>query len=462
MRFVPLIVVGILFTSIPVSFAAVNNLARGDDVVYGSAGSAGLAILNATSGAELSVITAPSGFDGVHDVSVAASLLFVLDAAGGSLGVYDLSTPATPSFIDGSREDVDVGPFSGVSAGGGKVVVSGGTRLMSIFGYTDEGALTRLADNVDLGNGQPDVLVDEDGSFAYVSTDFSGNVDGSGFGVTTVDLDSENLDKPSTQQLGLKGAGFTDAVSGNANFPIESAIAGKRLLVAHGGGLAVLSLETPAEPSLSETVALDFPAVNVDADGDTAIVVGGESSPRAARVNLDTLKVENIELTGADGAGGATSVSVEGSTFLVAAGDEILACDEDCAGSAVSAGSSDSDSDVCVEEEYLLARGVARHNLLHKGSLEAVLCPGSGLPCGTASHVVRFDGEYMTYDELCSKASIQCVAEQKIVNGVSMRHAKLLCADTDVHCVVPHVMLTGFELERSLIRILHSHVIAWR
>lgn len=442
-----------------------NNLARGAaGVVYGSAGADGVVVLNATDASVLERISLPSGFDGIHDVAVDGDLLFVLDGRGGSVGVFTIAgADQKPTFVTGSREEVSVGPYAGVSAGGGKMVVSGGTGSMSIFSYSSAGALTVLTNSVDLGTGQPDVLVDSDGSYAYVSTDFSGRVDGSGFGITTVDLNSNDLSDPSIERVGLSGAGFTDGVSTPANFPIESAISGNRLLVAHGGGLSILSLADRAKPSLTRTLDLDFGGVNVDADGDSAVVVGGDSAPRAARVNLSTNSVENVELS--RGTKTASSVAVTGEAFIATAGDALIACNGDCSksepsGASASSDNSSDDNDVCVEEAYLFSRGIRQEKFLHNSGYANVLCPDNELPCGTENHVVRFGSDYLTYKELCISLKVTCTKDRKIVNGVSMWHARMLCADSDEHCVVPHVMRTGLEIERTVIRALHSSIVA--
>lgn len=311
-----------LAASCAVYAQSVNNLASGAGIVYGSAGADGVVVLGAD-GNEVDIIALPPGLGAINDLSFADDLLFVLDAVGGQVGVYSAATASAPTFIDGSTRAVDVGPFAGVSAGGGRVVVSGGTGSMSVFSYTNAGALTLLTDGIDLGFGQPDVLVDSTGSFAYVSTDFAGTVDGASFGITTVDLNSADLSNPSVQQVGLIGSGFTGG-SSPANFPVESAIAGNRLLVAHGGGLSILSLADRASPKLNTTLALDFPAVNVDAMGDSAVVVGGTISSAAASVDMRENSVENLQLPSVSGAGSALGVALTGDAVIVAAGPIVV------------------------------------------------------------------------------------------------------------------------------------------
>lgn len=437
------------------SSSAFNNVVFSPSLAYASAGTAGIAVLS-TAGVEQSTVAAPPSFEGIHDLSVADGLLFALDASGGNLAVYSLASAASPTLLP-QGETVPVGPFSGVSAGGGKVAVSGGTRTMSLFSYTSAGALQLLADDIDLGTGQPDVLLDAQGEYAYVSTDFAGQVDGQAFGITTLDLGSDLAD-PASTSVGIDGAGFTGGVGLLANFPIESAISGSRLLVAHGGGLSVFSLKDRANPVLEKSIDVGFEAVSVDADGDRAVVVGvNGDEAAAARVNLKSNAVEKIELPNVDGAGEATGVAVRGDTVIVAAG-ELMVCDGDCGKKAVSGSGSEKGGGkgVCVDEEHLLAKGVPRSAFLHaESSLEEVFCVGRGLPCGTANHVVRFAHEYLTYQEACDRVGEECEMGMKKVNGVSMRYARHLCDAGEAYCVIPHVMLTGLEIERTAIQLLH-------
>ena len=83
---------------------------------------------------------------------------------------------------------------------------------------------------IDLGIGQPDVLVAEDGETAFVSTDFSGFFDGQTFGITTIDISEPTLSI--LDRIRIAGAGFSPGADSPANFPIESAQSGNTLYVA--------------------------------------------------------------------------------------------------------------------------------------------------------------------------------------------------------------------------------------
>lgn len=300
---------------------SVNNLALGEGVVYGSAAADGVVVLE-PSASVVATLPVPKGIGAVHDVAFADGFLFVLDAIGGVLGIYDSSTPSAPIFVNNSTRDVDVGPFAGISAAGGFVSVSGGTGSMFVFSYDTSGSLALVTDSLTLGIGQPDVLVSPTTGFAYVSTDFNGLVDGESFGISVVDLSSPTA---ATSQIGLPGAGFTGGVSSPANFPIESALIGDRLLVAHGGGLSILSIVNASNPTLMTTIPLPFPAVNVDATNRKVVVVGGTTTPMAAEVDLRDNSVAELSLPERTGAGTATGVAVLGDSVIVAAGDVLAA-----------------------------------------------------------------------------------------------------------------------------------------
>lgn len=291
-----------------------NNLALENGVIYAARGSAGLAAIS-TLTREFSAIPNTPGTGSVDDVSVADGLLFVLDASGsGALSVFSLDDPLEPIRISGPVP-VPVGPFAGVSASGGRVTVSGGTGLMTVRGYDADGLLAGVS-SIDLGVGQPDVLQSSDGERAFVSTDFSGFVGGSSFGISVVGLSSPPAPLQPLLQIGLSGAGFSAGAASPANFPIESALLpGELIGVAHGGGLSVVN---PTTGGVLATQALPFSAVNVDTLGSTAFVVG--TGGRLSEVNLITPGSPSIVSTEAlPGAGTLLSVAVDDLVTVVAA-----------------------------------------------------------------------------------------------------------------------------------------------
>ena len=276
-----------------------NNVAVAGKVAYAAAGPQGIVIvdLNGTEmgGPEIAGVIAPPGNTGtVDDVSIDGGLLFTLDAAGtGGLSVFSIETPLEPTLVSGPVS-VGVSPFAGVSAANGRVVVSGGTGLLSVRSYQANGTLANSASTIDLGVGQPDVLVAENGETAFVSTDFSGFFDGQTFGITVIDIAPglSILDR-----IGIAGAGFSPGVDGPANFPIESAQAGDTLYVASGNGVAVLDVSNPNSVQTQALIPLNTNPVNIDVVGDTLYVVGNSPTPTMTTIDVSVLSSPVIQTT---------------------------------------------------------------------------------------------------------------------------------------------------------------------
>ena len=265
-----------------------NNVAVRGNFAYAALGNDGMAVVNLTT--RVRTLINPSGANSdIHDLSIDGDLLFTLDALNGGLSVYSLTDPVSPSLVSGPVS-VPVGPFAGVSAAEGRVVVSGGTSLLTLRNYdTTSGILDATVSSVDLGVGQPDVLVSADGEQAFVSTDFLGSFDGSGFGITTLSLDAPLVVPPAASRTGLAGINFSN-IQTPANFPIESAEINGVLLVAHRAGLAVINIETSA---LIRVVDLGFFAANVDVRGNRAFVVGVEDGFVSRFTELDVTNPSN-------------------------------------------------------------------------------------------------------------------------------------------------------------------------
>ncbi|MEO0661040.1 MAG: hypothetical protein AAFZ87_05845 [Planctomycetota bacterium] len=255
-----------------------NNVVVSRGVAYAARGTQGVGVMDLAT-RTFTTVAPPPGSDRIDDVAVADGFLFVLDgASGGRLAVFDVSDPMTP-VLASTPLAVQVGPFAGVSAGGGRVVVSGGTGLLSVRSYDASGQLSAAQSTIDLGIGQPDVLVSPDGLRAHVSTDFSGTVDGARFGITTLALNAPPAAPAILDRIGVPGAGFTGGFQSPANFPIESALIGDELFVAHGGGLSRID----AAGTLVGTRSLGFAAVSADAVGTELFVVG--TGRRLARLD---------------------------------------------------------------------------------------------------------------------------------------------------------------------------------
>ncbi len=292
-----------------------NNVVVEGRFAYAARGVAGLGVMNLRTRTFVT-LPPPTGSNRVDDVATADGFLFLLDAAnGGRLSVMDLGTPATPALISGPV-NVPVGPFAGVSAGGNRVVVSGGTGLMAVRSYGADGVLGSAVATVDLGIGQPDVLVSTDGQRAFVSTDFAGSVNGSGFGITNVALAAPPQAPTVTSRTGLAGSGFTGGFQAPANFPIESALFGQELVVGHGGGLSRVA----ANGALVGTTPLGFGGVSVDVVGGTAFVVGTGRS--LATLNLTSPGAPQLtSVAQLSGPGILTGVSAN-DRFIAIAGNQ--------------------------------------------------------------------------------------------------------------------------------------------
>ncbi|MFP5246360.1 MAG: hypothetical protein ACLGH0_06665 [Thermoanaerobaculia bacterium] len=250
------------------------NVVIDGETVFASRAERGIDVIDAVSGKVVRTLAPPLGSESVDDLAIANGLLFALDArTPGHLSVFsldDLSLASPPV-------DVAVGPFSGVSAGGGRVLVSGGTSQMSLRSYDSSGQLSPVLATIDLGRGQPDVLLAPDGTRAFVSTHDWGPY----FGVTTVRVDAASLTRASV--LPLDTYGFTNGGAKPVSFPLETALANDVLLIADLDGLTIVSTET-ARPLAQLNVGVE--AVNVDASNGLAAVVGSSPRPLLVLVNI--------------------------------------------------------------------------------------------------------------------------------------------------------------------------------
>lgn len=222
----------------------------------------------------------PPGVTNVDDVAYADGFVFLLDATGtDTLTVIDANSPH--AVLSGPI-NVSLSLFSGVSAGGGLVAVSGGTSLVSIRSYSPTGSLFATSSVIDLGIGQPDVVLARDGAQAFVSTDFSGSVGGSGFGVTVLDLAAPPTPLSIASRTGFVGAGFSSGTSQPANFPIVSAqVSGDRYVVAHGGGLSLARAATAGVLStLPNTAGVNHVASEVGPVPSDRVFAVGQSPNR--------------------------------------------------------------------------------------------------------------------------------------------------------------------------------------
>ena len=290
-----------------------NNVAVAGQYAYAAAGAQGVVIVD-LSGPKIAGVVAPPGVTGtIDDVAIDGDLLFTLDASGtGGLSVFSIANPMQPTLVSGPVT-VGVSPFAGVSAANGRVVVSGGTGLLTSRSYQADGTLEASFSSIDLGVGQPDVLVAEDGQTAFVSTDFSGFFDGQTFGITVIDITGSNLSI--LDQIGIDGAGFSPGFRKPANFPIESAQSGDTLYVASGDGVAVFDTSNPNAVKTLALIPLNTNPVNIDVVGNMLYVVGNSPIATFTSIDVSVLSSPVLQTTflpaGSDPLGvAATSTSV--------------------------------------------------------------------------------------------------------------------------------------------------------
>ncbi len=259
---------------------AANVVVEGT-IAYASLAERGLAIVDTEAGKTLATVAPPLGSESVDDLAIADGFLFVLDArAPGHLSVFSLKDPAHPTLA--SRPvAVAVGPFSGVSAARGKVIVSGGTSLMSLRRYDARGSLGAVLATSDFGRGQPDVLLAPDGERAFVSTHDWGPY----FSLTTVRVASSLVEAGSVD---LDTYGFTDGGAKPASFPLETAVEADVVVVADLLGLTVISVADLEKPKVVARLDVGVKAVNVDVRNGLAAVVGSSPEPRLILIDVQS------------------------------------------------------------------------------------------------------------------------------------------------------------------------------
>jgi hypothetical protein len=255
--------------------------------------------------------------DRVDDLALADGLLFALDATPpGNLFVFRVHADGALRPL-AAPVPVPVGPFSGVAAGGGHVVVSGGTSSMTVRRYDADGALSTSPATADFGRGQPDVVADAAGRAVLVST----HVQGPAFGLTVADVDDATLQLHSRGYVALDGAGFTRGGFHPANFPLQAAWLDGHALVAHGAGLSVVAAPRDAAPRLLATLPLPVAAtaLAVDATRHTAYVVGFGAPSLLLEIDLAEPRAPRIAARRALPATGSPSAIALDATHLVVA-----------------------------------------------------------------------------------------------------------------------------------------------
>jgi hypothetical protein len=298
-----------------------GNVVVDGSLAYATLGERGLEIADTTTGAVLGTLPPPPGSESVDDVAVADGLLFVLDARPpGHLSVYSLEHAPRLALVS-KPVDVPVGPFSGVAAGGGRVIVSGGTSLLTLRAYDAHGRLGPLLATLDCGRGQPDVLLSSDGRRAFVSTHRWGPY----FGVTAVRISAAAPFLTNAGMVKLDTYGFTAGGAKPANFPLEMALEGSALFVADLRGLTVIAADDPERIRVVARLGVGVKGVNVDVRDHVAAIVGSSPKPLVVLVDVaDPAAPHIVRSIALPGGSRPTGVAIGPHEVLVAAGDRGL------------------------------------------------------------------------------------------------------------------------------------------
>ncbi|WP_421765087.1 hypothetical protein [Ekhidna sp.] len=259
-----------------------NNLLM---VAYGEGG---LIISDEISGEVLAQIFPPQGMNSIDDFDVDGDLIFVLDSRGRDyMAVFSFDGDETSLVSD--PVIVEGGPFNGISASNGNLVVSGGTTFLNRFTYSSSGD---IQGPISFGRdrGHPDVILSSNGQVAFISADFGIGLDIDRFGVMSLYIGDE-LEIPSViSELGIADAGLTEGLTTPVGFPIQTALHNDNLIVAHGGGLTIIRLIEEFVFGSSTNIDIGISAISVAVSQDTAYIIGyQDGTPTLVRVDLTDL-----------------------------------------------------------------------------------------------------------------------------------------------------------------------------
>lgn len=292
-----------------------------DNYLMTAYGEGGLLISNETSGASIIQIFPPREMHSIDDFAVDGELIFVLDSRNRDY-VAVFSFDGNNATLITPPHRVQGGPFNGIAATGGNLVVSGGTTFLNRFQYNREGEIFGPV-NFGRDRGHPDVILSEDGQYAFLSTDFGIGLDIDRFGIMSLFI-GDQLEIPLViSELGIAESGMTLGLTSPVGFPIQSSLMQNHLLVAHGGGLSLIELVEGGTFGNVNTIATDISGVSLTVDGSNAYLIGYDgntpvllafdladiSSP--ALISQTTLDINDIP----------TSVAVGSLDVFIAAGN---------------------------------------------------------------------------------------------------------------------------------------------
>ena len=223
----PFFLWGFTALTIPAAMVAAQNVAMqpSSTIAVATTSSGGLLIRQGDSDA-LTPVVVPTGVSGFQDLSIDVdndSLVFALDVNSPRVCSYTLESATLLTLNNCVGSSFNTSPFSGVSARGGTLVVSGGTGGVTVFDYdTSSGILQetpRVVNDESLNViGFPDVLMISP-TQAAMSADIGGTPR---FGTVIVNIQDTTL-TPVGEFRMEDSLGF-DLVVSPANFPFVNAI----------------------------------------------------------------------------------------------------------------------------------------------------------------------------------------------------------------------------------------------
>lgn len=178
---------------------AVRNVAITSSTAVGVSSSTFLTLNLAT--LEPSSVPLPPDMETLDNVCTDGFLVFALSTTTGRIASFSLSQNSL-NFVS-ALSGIATGPYTGLSAVGGTLLVSGGTGGISVVTYTPSGELDLVAERVRLSGviGHPDVVL-LSSTLAVLQTDFT-----QGFGNLIANIDGNTINPAS--RFSLEGSFFS-------------------------------------------------------------------------------------------------------------------------------------------------------------------------------------------------------------------------------------------------------------
>lgn len=294
-----------------------------DGKTFVAYGEGGLIVTDISTEEVLTQIFPAREMNSIDDFDVDGDLLFVIDARNKNyLASYSISDISNPKLEDGPIL-VNGGPFNGVSANSGNLVVSGGTLLLEYFQYSDNGKLKGSA-TFGRDRGHPDVILSDNGQVAFVSTDFQIVPDRPRFGAMALYLGNELSIPGVLSEYRIEGAGFSQGLTKPVGFPIQLKMHNDHLLVAHGAGMTVIELIQGSAFGAASTFNFDIEATSIETLNNTAYITGYTAAgPALMKIDITDMSNPSIIETEILNIGSSipTSVAVTSQFVYVAAGE---------------------------------------------------------------------------------------------------------------------------------------------